>query len=420
MGPVDPSLARSAGIVSVLLAGLQGVGKTTISAKLAVHLRKQGRKPLLVAADVYRPAAIDQLLVLGRKLSVPVFSIRGMQPVELAKAAVAQAKSTRKDVVIIDTAGRLAVDDTLMTELELIKAAVNPQEILFVADAMIGQDAVRTAAEFNRRVGFTGFVLTKLDGDARGGAALSIKAVTGKPVKLLGQGEELDRLEKFRPEGLAQRILGFGDLVGLMQDIEAHIDEADAEKKAKKLMDGTFSYEDFVEQMKQLRRMGPLRDLLMKMPFMNQALREIPPEALDEREMDRTLAIIQSMTNEERRYPDVLDNSRMRRIARGCGRTLDDVRQLHDRFLQARKMMQQMSKMMMGAGGGMPGMPGMPGGGGFPGMGGMGGFPGMGGMGGFPGGGGAPREPERRLTAQERLDKKRKRQEKEKARRGNR
>jgi signal recognition particle subunit SRP54 len=392
----------------ILMVGLQGSGKTTTTGKIARMLQREGHKPLLVAADIYRPAAIDQLLVLGRKLSVPVFSIKGMKPVELAKAAVAQAKATKKDVVIIDTAGRLAVDDTLMNELEEIKAAVRPQEILFVADAMIGQDAVRTAAEFNRRVGFTGFVLTKLDGDARGGAALSIKAVTGKPVKLLGQGEELDRLEKFRPEGLAQRILGFGDVVGLMQDFERHIDHNDAEAKVKKILDGSFSYEDFVDQMKMLRRMGPLRDLIMKMPFMNQALREIPPEALDEREMDRTLAVISSMTHEERRFPDVLNPSRMRRVARGCGRTLDDVQQLHERFLQARKMMSQMGKMMGGAGG-MPDLSK---------LGGLGGLAGLQGMGG--GGARPPAPPEERLTAAERLEKKRQRKEKEKARRGNR
>ena len=346
MSAGDQALALAGKPTVILMVGLQGSGKTTTTGKLARKLQREGHKPLLVAADIYRPAAVDQLMVLGRKLSVPVFAIKGMKPVDLCKAAMHQAKSVGKDVVIIDTAGRLAVDDTLMTELEEIKAAVNPHEILFVADAMIGQDAVRTAAEFDRRLGFTGFVLTKLDGDARGGAALSIKAVTGKPVKLLGQGEELDRLEVFRPEGLAQRILGFGDVVGLMQDFEKHVDQATAEKSVDKLMSGAFGYDDFGEQMKMLRRMGPLREIFARIPMMGNMLKQIPAEAFDEREMDRTLAIIQSMTRQERARPDVLNPSRMRRVARGCGRSEQDVRDLHQRFLQARQMMKQMGQMM--------------------------------------------------------------------------
>jgi signal recognition particle subunit SRP54 len=396
MSSPDQALKLDGSPTVIMMVGLQGSGKTTTTGKLAKKLIREGKRPLMVAADIYRPAAIDQLLVLGRKLQTPVFSIKGMKPVDLARAAVAQARGTKRDVVIIDTAGRLAVDDVLMRELEEIRDAVKPQEILFVADAMIGQDAVRTAAEFHRRLGFTGFVLTKLDGDARGGAALSIKAVTGKPVKLLGQGEELDRLEDFRPEGLAQRILGFGDVVGLMQEFERHIDQADAERGAQRILDGSFSYEDFVNQLKAIRKMGPMRELMAKLPGMSSMLKDIPKEALDDREMDRVLAIIQSMTNEERRFPDVLNKSRFRRIARGSGRPEQDVHDLHDRFLQARKMMQQMGQMMMG--GKMPGMPS---------------------FGASPGG--PARPPERpRLTADDRAEKKKKRKEAERARNRNR
>ena len=376
----------------------------------------EGKKPLLVAGDIYRPAAIDQLMVLGRKLGVPVFSIKGMKPVQLATVAMQQAKNVGRDVVIIDTAGRLAIDEALMEELEGIKKAVTPENILFVVDAMIGQDAVKTAAEFHRRLSFDGFILTKLDGDARGGAALSIKAVTGKPVKFLGQGEELDRLEEFRPDGLAQRILGFGDVVGLMQDFEKHVDQKDVEKDAEKMLKGTFSYDDFVKQMKQIRKMGPLKEILSKLPGMGSMLKQIPAEALDDREMDRTLAIIQSMTKQERRDPDVLNDSRFRRIARGAGRSVDDVSALHDRFLQARQMMkglggmmqnpaamQQMQQQMaaMQGGGGFPGMPPM-GGGGMP------GFPGM------------PADDTPRLSAEEKVALRKKKRAKRKARKRNR
>jgi len=379
MGPVDTSLDLEGDPAIIMLVGLQGSGKTTTAGKLAKRLLGEGHKPMLVAADIYRPAAIDQLMVLGRKLGVPVFSIQGMKPVDLAKMAVSQARNVGRDVVIIDTAGRLAIDETLMEELEQIKAEVTPQNILFVVDAMIGQDAVRTAAEFDRRLDFGGFVLTKLDGDARGGAALSIKQVTGKPVKFLGQGEELDRLEEFRPEGLAQRILGMGDVVGLMQDFEKHVDQEEAEADAKKILQGKFTYDDFIKQMKTIRRMGPLREIMARMPLIGGMLDQIPEEAFDDREMDRTLAIIHSMTRQERREPDVLEPSRFRRIARGCGREVDEVEALHDRFLQAREMMAGLGGMLgnpqamaglqkqMASGGlgemmgGMAGMPGMPG-----------------------------------------------------------
>jgi len=379
MGPVDTSLSLDDQPSIIMLVGLQGSGKTTTAGKLAKRMVDEGRKPLLVAADIYRPAAVDQLMVLGRQLEVPVFAIKGMKPVQLCKLAVVQARSVKRDVVIIDTAGRLAVDNALMGELEQIKATVNPQNILFVVDAMIGQDAVRTAAEFDRRLDFSGFILTKLDGDARGGAALSIKEVTGKPVKFLGQGESLDKLEEFRPEGLAQRILGFGDVVGLMKDFEKHVDPQEAEKDAFKMLQGNFSYADFVKQMKNVRRMGSLKDLVSRMPFLSGMLDQLPAEALDDGQMDRALAIISSMTNQERQHPDLLNTSRFRRISRGCGQSVKEVEDLHQRFLQAREMMSNLGGMMgMGtplqmmamqrqmqqmaqSGGGFPGMPGMPG-----------------------------------------------------------
>jgi signal recognition particle subunit SRP54 len=348
MGPVDATLDTTGNPAVILMVGLQGSGKTTTSGKLAKLLASQGKKPMLVAADVYRPAAIDQLMVLGRKLGVPVFSIKGMQPVELSKLAVTQARNVGRDVVIIDTAGRLAIDDVLMQEVENIKSATKPKNVLFVCDAMMGQDAVRTAKEFDRRLDFTGFILTKLDGDARGGSALSIKAVTGKPVKFLGQGEELDRLEPFRPEGLAQRILGFGDVVGLMQDFEKHVDQASAERDAKKLLEGQFGYDDFVNQLRTIRKLGPIREIFARIPFMGEMLDKIPKEALDDTEIDRTLAIIQSMTKQERKQPDVLTKSpgRIRRIAKGCGRAEVEVGELHTRFLEARKMMKGLGGML--------------------------------------------------------------------------
>ena len=346
MGPVDAQLDLEAKPSVIMLVGLQGSGKTTTAGKLAKKLLAEGKKPLLVAADIYRPAAVEQLMVLGQKLNVPVFSINGVDPVKLSSMAVAQAKNVKRDVVIIDTAGRLAIDDKLMNEVEQIRKTVKPQNVLFVCDAMIGQDAVRTAKEFDRRLDFTGFVLTKLDGDARGGAALSIKAVTGKPIKFLGEGEALDRLEEFRPEGLAQRILGFGDVVGLMKDFEKHVDQESAERDAKKMLRGEFSYHDFVKQLNMIRRMGSIRDIMGKMPGISQLMDKIPQEALDDRELDRTMAVIQSMTKQERNDPDVLDESRFERIALGCGRDVVDVRDLHQRFLQARQMMAGLGGML--------------------------------------------------------------------------
>jgi signal recognition particle subunit SRP54 len=413
MGPVDTTLDLGGSPSVVLMVGLQGSGKTTTAGKLAKKLLSEGKHPLLVAADIYRPAAVDQLQTLGRKLGVPVFHVPDTSPVELARQAVVAARNTNRDVVIVDTAGRLAIDESLMKEVADIKEAVRPKNVLFVVDAMIGQDAVRTAKAFDERVDFTGFVLTKLDGDARGGAALSIKSVTGKPVKFLGQGEALDRLEEFRPEGLAQRILGMGDVVGLVQDFEKHIDKQEAEKDAQKMLRGDFGYDDFVKQLQMVRKMGPLREILSKMPMIGGMMDQIPEEALDDTEMDRTLAIIQSMTRQERKYPDVIDPSRMQRIAKGSGRDPEDVAELHGRFLQARQMMAGMGK-LLGNPGGLAQMQQMLAGGG---MGGMGGFPGMPGLPGM-GGPGAP--PKRVLTADDKIARRKKQKEARKARKKNR
>jgi signal recognition particle subunit SRP54 len=339
MGPVDPSLDLTGAPALVMMVGLQGSGKTTTAGKLARRLKAEGRKPLLVAADIYRPAAIDQLMTIGNKIGVPVFTIQGMKPVDLCTLAVKQARNVGRDVVIFDTAGRLAIDNDLMAELEAIKANTRPDNILFVCDAMIGQDAVRTAAEFDRRLGFSGFVLTKLDGDARGGAALSIKEVTGKPVKFLGMGEQLDRLDDFRPEGLADRILGFGDVVGLMKDFEQVIDQKEAETDATRMLQGQFTFQDFYKQIQMVKKMGSLRSIFEKLPGMGEVLGQVPPEALDDRELVKIEAVIQSMTKEERRDPDLLDTSRLRRISKGSGRPFDEVQALYERFLQTRQMM---------------------------------------------------------------------------------
>lgn len=376
MGPGETPLVLDGSPSLIMMVGLQGSGKTTTAGKLARLLQKQGKKPMLVAADIYRPAAVDQLTTLGRKLNIPVFSIKGMDPVQLCTLAVTQARNVGRDVVIFDTAGRLALDDVLMTELERIKAKTNPGNVLFVCDAMIGQDAVRTAAEFDRRLSFTGFVLTKLDGDARGGAALSIKAVTGKPVMYLGMGEGLDKLEVFRPAGLASRILGFGDVVGLMNEFEQHVDKATAEKQATEMLKGDFTFDHFKDQLKLIKNMGSLRDVMSKLPFMDEMMGQIPKEALDDSQLVKVEAMIDSMTKQERRKPDVLNDSRMKRIALGSGRPLDEVKQLKEQFEMTRKMMRDMGVLtgvagsakeqrrlqdqlaQLAKGGGMPGMAG--------------------------------------------------------------
>jgi signal recognition particle subunit SRP54 len=341
----------------IMLAGLQGSGKTTLAAKLALWLKEQGNSPLLVAADLQRPNAVNQLQVNGERAGVTVFAPEpgnGVgDPVEVARAGVAEAKRTLHDVVIIDTAGRLGIDEELMREAAAIRDAVNPDEILFVVDAMIGQDAVNTAQAFLDGVGYDGVVLTKLDGDARGGAALSIAKMTGKPVMFASAGEKLTDFDLFHPDRMASRILDMGDLLTLIEQAEKAFDAEEAAKAAAKLQGGEFTLDDFLEQMQQVRKMGSLTKMLGMLPGMGQFRDQL--ENFDEREIDRIQAIIQSMTPAERANPKMIDGSRRARIAKGSGRTVADVNQLVDRFFEARKMMQQMAR------GGMPGLPGSPG-----------------------------------------------------------
>ncbi len=339
MGPVDTSLkVNTKRPTGVMMVGLQGSGKTTTTGKLANRYLKEGKRPLLVAADIYRPAAVEQLRVLGAQLGVPVYSEDGLKPPELCRKAQDVAFREKADVIIYDTAGRLAIDEPLMQELEQIKAAVSPDNVLLVCDAMIGQDAVKTAVEFDRRLAIDGFILTKLDGDARGGAALSIKEVTGKPIKFLGMGEALDRLEEFRPEGLASRILGFGDIVGLMKDFEQHVDEDQAKKDAEKILSGDFSLDDFVNQIRLVRKMGPLGELMEKFPLFGEL-----PEGFqfDDRHLTRIVAMVDSMTHTERQRPDSLNDARIKRIAKGSGREEKEVRDLLKQYNAMRGVMRQ-------------------------------------------------------------------------------
>jgi signal recognition particle subunit SRP54 len=340
MGPVDTSLrtAPKGRPLGVMMVGLQGSGKTTTAGKLASRLLKEGKRPMLVAADVYRPAAVDQLRILGERLGVPVFHEQGLAPPEMCRRALAAAEKQSAGAIVYDTAGRLAIDEALMVELEEIKKAVQPENILLVADAMIGQDAVKTASEFDRRLAIDGFILTKLDGDARGGAALSIKEVTGKPIKFLGMGESLDKLEEFRPDGLASRILGFGDIVGLVKDFEQHVDEETAEAEAQKILSGDFTLDDFVNQIQLVRKMGPLGELMEKFPLFGEL-----PEGFqfDDKALTRIVAMVHSMTEVERRRPDVITDSRLGRIAKGSGRTEKEVRDLLKQYNQMRGVMKQ-------------------------------------------------------------------------------
>jgi signal recognition particle subunit SRP54 len=345
MGPVDPSLAKDAGAVSVMLVGLQGVGKTTVAAKLARHLQKRGLRPLLVAADVYRPAAVEQLQTLGGSIEVPVHvGEEGQSPPEICQAARARARNEQRNAIIYDTAGRLAIDDELMTELEEIVRQVSPANTLLVCDALMGRDAVNVAKTFAERIELGGIFLTKLDGDARGGAALAVKAVTGIPIKFLGTGESLDKLEEFRPEGLASRILGMGDIVGLVKDFEEVVDEAEAEADAERILKGQFTLEDLVKQLKTIQKMGSLTDLLGKMPGLGAMADQV-----DEREMVKVEALIGSMTREERRRPHIIDRSRASRIAQGSGRKQNEVHDLVKRFDQ----MQNLMATLGGGGGGL-------------------------------------------------------------------
>ncbi|MCA9707080.1 MAG: signal recognition particle protein Srp54 [Myxococcales bacterium] len=452
MGPVDTSVQTAKkGITGIMMVGLQGSGKTTTTGKLARHLQKQGHKVMLVACDVYRPAAVRQLQVIGEQLEIPVYAREGGDPVDIASEATELAAAEGYDFVLYDTAGRLTVDEALMVELDRIKGRVHPANIFLVIDAMIGQDAVTTAKAFDERIDITGVVLTKLDGDARGGAALSIKAATGKPIKFLGMGETLDRLEEFRPEGLAGRILGMGDLVGLMQDFQEVVDEEQAAEDAAKMLGGSFTMDDFLSQIKSIQKMGSLKDLMDKMPlgslFGGSIPDEVMAQATDDRELIKIEAMIRSMTRQERskpdlflvdggadtrassRYnrkrksrprdptkmaelpPDAFVDSRVQRVARGSGRDDEDVRALVGRFIAMRDMFGMLGD-MMGGGGLLSKLPGikqmkqlgamrklakdpnalqalMGGGGGMPGMPpGLGGMPGMPGM--PPGLGGMP------------------------------
>jgi len=339
MGPVDVSLKLSdtkSRPTGIMMIGLQGSGKTTTAGKLASYLIKKGHKPALVAADIYRPAAVDQLKVLGEKLQVPVYHTPGIPPPQLCHDALEEAHKQKRDVVIFDTAGRLAIDEDMMQELEQIKSNCRPEHILLVCASMIGQDAVKTAAEFDRRLSMSGFILTKLDGDARGGAALSIKEVTGKPIKFLGMGESMDKLEEFRPEGLASRILGFGDIVGLMKDFESVVDEKQAEEDAQKILSGKFSFSDFVTQIRTVRKMGPIKDLLEKFPIFGEMTENLQ---VDDREFNKIEAIHDSMTSFERSRADLLNDSRVQRVARGSGHKPETVREVVARYMMMRQVM---------------------------------------------------------------------------------
>jgi len=340
----------------IMLVGLHGSGKTTTAAKLANLVKKQGRKPLLVAADIYRPAAIKQLQVLGEQLGIPVFALGDKQdPVSIAKAAVSSAESSSQDVVILDTAGRLHIDEELMAELRRIREAVSPEEILLIVDAMTGQDAINVAEQFNAALEVTGFVVTKLDGDARGGAALSIKAVTGKPIKLAGVGEKLDALEQFHPERMASRILGMGDVLSLIEKAEATLDEQQAKELERKLRENKFDFEDYLDQLQQMRKMGPLDQLLGMIPGLG--AKGLQGIEIDESQIGKVEAIIRSMTKEERRRPEMLNGSRRRRIAAGSGTSVQDVNRLINQFEQMRKTLRGLADMEQGGRRRAPGFP---------------------------------------------------------------
>jgi signal recognition particle subunit SRP54 len=342
MGPVEetPIVYRRPYTI-IMMVGLQGTGKTTTCGKLASYLIANKRRPLLVAADVYRPAAVDQLKVLGQSLDVPVFAEPDLKPPQLCQDALREAKKKKRDVVIFDTAGRLALDDALMSELEDIKSRTKPDNVFLVVDAMSGQDAVRTASEFNRRIDVTGFIMTKMDGDARGGAALSIKEITGKPIKFLGVGEGMSALEPFRPEGLASRILGMGDIVGLMKDFEQVVDEKQAERDTKKLLRGQFTLDDFMAQLSMLKKVGSVRDIYEKFPIFGDQLPE--GASLDDDTFTVMESLIQSMTREERQKPQIIDDGRAQRIARGSGRKPEQVKDLVGRFSMMHTMMQNLA-----------------------------------------------------------------------------
>lgn len=333
----------------IMMVGLQGAGKTTTTGKLANLLRKKyNRNPLLVAADIYRPAAIKQLETLGKQLNMSVFSLGDqVSPVEIAKQAIAHAKEQHHDYVLIDTAGRLHVDENLMEELQQIKELTNPHEIFLVVDAMTGQDAVNVAESFNNQLGLTGVVLTKLDGDTRGGAALSIRSVTNTPIKFVGLGEKLDALEPFHPERMASRILGMGDVLTLIEKAQASVDEEKAKELEQKLRTLSFTFDDFLEQLSQVRSMGPLDELLGMLPGANK-IKGLKNLQVDEKQINHVEAIIRSMTKEEKLNPDIINGSRKKRIAKGSGRPVQEVNRLLKQFEDMKKMMKQMTNMTKG------------------------------------------------------------------------
>ncbi|WP_339145787.1 MULTISPECIES: signal recognition particle protein [unclassified Sutcliffiella] len=335
----------------IMMVGLQGAGKTTTTGKLANLLRKKhNRKPLLVAADIYRPAAIKQLETLGKQLSMPVFSLGDqVSPVEIAKQAIQKAKDEHHDYVLIDTAGRLHVDETLMDELKQVKELSKPDEIFLVVDAMTGQDAVNVAQSFNEQLGLTGVVLTKLDGDTRGGAALSVKAVTNTPIKYIGMGEKLDAIEPFHPERMASRILGMGDVLTLIEKAQSNVDEEKAKELEQKLRTMNFTFDDFLEQLGQVRNMGPLDEILGMIPGANK-MKGLKNVQVDEKQIGHVEAIIQSMTKTEKENPDLLNASRKKRIAKGSGRPIQEVNRLLKQFEEMKKMMKQMTSMQKGKG----------------------------------------------------------------------
>ena len=352
MGGTESEFNITGNPAIILVAGLQGSGKTTFSGKLANYLKtKKGKSPLLVAADIYRPAAIDQLEVLGGQIDVPVYSEReNKDAVSIVQNAIREARSKNKNVIIIDTAGRLAVDEVMMTEVANIKKAVSPQEILFVVDSMTGQDAVNTAAAFNERLDFSGVVLTKLDGDTRGGAALSIKYTVNKPIKFASSGEKMDTLDVFYPDRMAQRILGMGDIVSLVEKAQEQFDEKEAARLEKRIRKNQFDFEDFKTQLQQIKKMGNLKDLMGMIPGLGKQIKDVD---VNDDSFKGIEAMINSMTIEERRNPDVINPNRKIRIAKGAGKDLNELNQFLKQFEQMKSMMKTMNKMPMGR---MPGM----------------------------------------------------------------
>ncbi|HEY6843595.1 MAG TPA: signal recognition particle protein [Thermoanaerobaculia bacterium] len=341
LGGSEVGLALVGSPAVVMMAGLQGSGKTTTSGKLALHLKNRGKRPLLVPADVYRPAAIEQLRIVANNIKVPFFEIgENRNPVDIARKALSEAKTLLYDTVIIDTAGRLHVDDELMNELALMKGETRPSEILFVADAMTGQDAVKSAKEFDDRLGVTGIVLTKLDGDARGGAALSIKGVVNRPIKLVGIGEKMEDLDVFHPDRMAQRILGMGDVLTLIEKVETEIDRKEAERLAHRVSKDKFTLEDLRSQLGQVKKMGPLSQLVGMLPGAG----KISEDQIDEKALVRMQAILDSMTLKEREYPQIINGARKKRIAKGSGTTVQEINRLLKQYLQMKKMMKTFSK----------------------------------------------------------------------------